>query len=159
MAYTVDLPFLDSGNYSPTLLAAISAGASSARTTDPTQIRVTFATEAAATAFIGTVGASMQVINHPAVPDMSVDKSSFPATAAAGTVVATLTNPFTGSTTYTAVTSDAPLTVSGSTITKTATDGTSGLVYSITVRATSADGKREVAETFLFRALASIANA
>ena len=80
------------------------------------------------------------------------DRNSFAASAPAGTTIAVLSNPFAGATTYAAV-GGAPgaLVLSGSAI--VAGGGAApGQLYAIKVRATSADGAREVAETLTFEA-------
>lgn len=79
---------------------------------------------------------------------LSADALSIDTTAAQGAAVAALSQPFGAGTTFTIVSqSMAALTLSGRQLLRTSTALGSGTIVQIKIRATSADGKREVAET------------
>lgn len=82
--------------------------------------------------------------------------NSFLSTASTGSIITSLVNPFSGTTTYTAIgTVPSQFTFDSTTgnILKGSGSATVGSNYSIKVRATSQDGTREVAETLTFRAV------
>lgn len=84
---------------------------------------------------------------------LSSDKSTFLYSVATGALIANLSNPFGPGTTYAAIgTVPGQLSLSGSTIVKGASAAVAASSYSIKVRATSADGKREIADTLTFTA-------
>jgi hypothetical protein len=83
-------------------------------------------------------------------PRLTADQNRFGA-APAGSLVARLSNPFEGATSYAAIgTVPAQLALSGGRIVRGDTAPVEGNSYAIKVRATSADGQREVAETLRF---------
>ncbi len=91
---------------------------------------------------------------------LAADKSSFAASIAAGAAIAQLSNPFGTGTTYAVVgTAPGQLALSGSGIVAGLTAPAGGSTYAIKIRATSADGKREIAETLSFTAQAGTPNA
>lgn len=75
--------------------------------------------------------------------------SSYLASSSAGTLIAALTHPFGGGESYATVgTVPGQLALSSGNIVAGATAAVAGTTYSIKIRCTSADGKREAAETF-----------
>jgi len=91
-------------------------------------------------------------------PSLTADKATFLTSVSAGALIATLSQPFGPGTTYAAIGSvPAPLALaSGGRIVAGVGAATAGTAYEVKVRATSADGRREVAETLSFAARAGI---
>ena len=85
--------------------------------------------------------------------NLSSDKRTYLSTVSQGALIATLSKPF-GTTTVFATVGTVPgqLALSGATIVAGANAALVGNTYSVKVRASSADGKREVAETLSFTA-------
>ena len=92
-----------------------------------------------------------------AAPVLTASAASFVAGIPAGATIATLSDPFGGGASY-AVAGAAPaaLALDGNRIV-TGAGASAGTSYAIKVRATSADGRREVAETFTLAAIAATA--
>ncbi len=87
---------------------------------------------------------------------LSASPTRFLATVAQGALIASLSRPFGAGTTFATVGAvPGQLTLTAGTITKGAGAAVVGTVYSVKVRASSADGKREAAETLSFRAIAA----
>jgi hypothetical protein len=88
---------------------------------------------------------------------LTASANSFLASASQGALIASLSNPFGGATTYAAIGAvPGQLAIAGDgTVTKGASAAVVGNSYSLKIRATSADAKREAAETFVFAAAAT----
>lgn len=87
---------------------------------------------------------------------LTASKTRYLASAAAGTLIATLSKTYGDGTTFAVVgATPAQLALSGGTIVKGATASVIDSSYSIKIRATSADGKRDTAETLTFTATAA----
>lgn len=153
--WIIDLPEIDaSGTFSPSVLSAIGSGAIASRhPTNSALIRLGFATEAAATAFATSIGTGADTINDAGSISFIVDHTTFLTSVSQGALVATLSQPYGAGTTYEVVgTPPATLSLSGASVLATSTAPTANTVYPLSVRATSADGKRDVTETFEFAA-------
>lgn len=85
---------------------------------------------------------------------LRASSSTFLASDSTGAQIAAINDPFgSGSSYATLGTVPGQLAMSGNAISKGATEAVLGTDYSVKVRATSADGKREAAETFVFKAI------
>lgn len=88
---------------------------------------------------------------------LTANSGVFSTTAAQTDLIATLSDPFGTGSTFSVVGSQTDqLVLSGNTIRVGAVAGVDGQTYSLKVRATSANGKREVAETLNFTAHAKL---
>ena len=85
---------------------------------------------------------------------LTASAQTFLDTTSSGALIANVSKPFGTGTTFSVVgTLPAQLALSGGTIVRGSSAPTPGTSYTIKVRATSSDGKREVAETLTFQAV------
>jgi hypothetical protein len=150
--WTVDLPLIDTlGTLTPIVRAAIAAGATSRRhESDPTLITIEFGTQAAATAFLATMGSVEDATQELPSIALYPDRTTFYTGAPVNSIVSTIVDPYGSGSTYSIVgTPSSALNLVGNTVRKAA-QATANTTHVIKVRCVSADGRREVVETFDF---------